>query len=109
MLKSKWDTDKEAGKGFRIEQTQDLFSNTFFTNYPELLKIYIKSSDTGYRTNHELFDFGLENNYLPMHTNEVLNEWSKQGLVHKISIDKKDIKGNYLENKKRTIGFKFNK
>jgi len=76
MLEAKWKIDEHQGKGFKINSKQtDLFSDVQMTDYPEKLKDYIGSVD--YRTNGDIYLFGLKNGFLPKHTNEVLREFQK--------------------------------
>ena len=76
MLAAKWDMDKEHGKGFKLEQAPSLFSEIELSGYPKKLQTFIENSD--YRTNSELYLFGLENDFLPKHTKSVLDKYNSE-------------------------------
>lgn len=107
MLQVKWKLDSQRGKGFRIEKTGDLFPDIEVNQYPQRLLDYLKSKE--YRTNKELFLFGLHNGYLPTHTNDALDLLKQQG--HRFDISSLDNiplkrKAFYLDNDKRNISIK---
>lgn len=85
MLDTKWKMDEQQGKGFRISAQQLLFSEVEISNYPEKLKQYILQAD--YRTNKDIYFFGLDNGFLPRHTNEVFKEWQKSDKKFKIFLE----------------------
>jgi three-Cys-motif partner protein len=104
MLSTKWDMDENRGKGHAIDRSLT-FSEIQLSAYPQKLIAFITSAE--YRTNAEIYRFGLENGFLPKHTNDVLREWKKEGRCELISLDSKPVRGNYIEyNSPRRIGFK---
>lgn len=81
MLKTKWKLDEERGQGFRLEKNYSLFSKIQISNYPQKLKEFIQK---GNKTNRDLYRFGLDNGFLPMHTREVLSDWQKTNPSFKV-------------------------
>lgn len=105
MVATKWEMDKEHGKGFSIEKTLTLFSEIELSEYTQKLWAYIKSEN--YRTNAELFRYGLENGFLPKHTKSVLDNWKKNGTKFEVlGLDGKPMRGYYIDNLERRVGFR---
>jgi three-Cys-motif partner protein len=105
MVGTKWELDKEHGKGFTLEKTLTFFSEIELSEYPQKLWAYIKSED--FRTNEELFLFGLENGFLPKHTKSVLDSWKNSGQnIEVVGLDGKPVRGYYIDNLKRRVGFR---
>lgn len=105
IVEAKWNMDKEHGKGFTIEKTMTFFNEMELSQYPQKLWAYIESAE--YRTNEELFVYGLENGFLPKHTRSVLDNWKKiHGNLEVVSLDGGLVRGYYLDNLKRRIGFR---
>ena len=106
MVETKWSMDKERGKGYMIDKSPSFFSEIELSGYPQKLMSYINSSE--YRTNTELFRFGLENGFLPKHTKEILTEWKINNPNFEIvSLDQKPVLGFYLVyNSDRRVGFR---
>jgi three-Cys-motif partner protein len=105
MLAAKWKQDPNVGSGYRIEKTTPLFNILELSNYKDKVQKFILNCK--YRTNHELYRFGLRNGFLPKHTNKVLKSLMESKLITRISLDGKEARGNYLcYNSERTIGFK---
>jgi three-Cys-motif partner protein len=104
MLATKWDMDKNRGKGHTINKYQS-FSEIQLSGYPQKLTSFISSAE--YRTNSELYRFGLENGFLPKHTNDLLREWKKEEKIEVISLDGKPAKGFYIKYApERQVGFR---
>jgi len=104
MLATKWDMDKNRGKGHTLNKSQS-FSEIQLSGYPQKLKSFISSAE--YRTNAEVYKFGLENGFLPKHTNDVFRTWKQEGIIERISLDGQNARGNYIEyNSSRLVGFK---
>ena len=101
MIEAKWVVDKERGKGFKLNQNLPLFSEVEIEDYLGIVKDFIFCS-TG-KTNHDLLDFGYENEFLPKHTTDVLNKLFQKELIRRITLDGKEVKGFYLTDKKRNI------
>lgn len=103
MISAKWEMDANRGKGHTIDKSPS-FSEVQMSGYGQKLKAFIESAE--YRTNNELYKFGLENGFLPKHTNEVLRIWKNDNLVRMASLDGKAVRGFYIEYKSdRLIGF----
>ena len=104
MLSTKWDMDENRGKGFTIDKAPS-FSEIQLSGYPQKLREFISSGNS--RTNSEIYKFGLENGFLPKHTNEILKAWKDQGILAVISLDKKPVKGFYIQyNHERRVAFR---
>ena len=110
MLETKWKMDTVQGRGFILEKTLPLFDGIDGSDYPRNLMEFVK--DSQYRTNEDLYLFGLLNGYLPKHTNQVLKKWKKElpnFEVFPLDNDDNFIKGFYINSKpKRRVGFRFN-
>ena len=103
IIETKWKIDKDHGKGFKLEKTQSFFSEIELSGYEQKVQAFTESS--GYRTNDELYSFGLENGFLPKHTKSVLDSFVEKGLtVEIISLDGKPAKNYYLGDRKRRVG-----
>jgi hypothetical protein len=107
MLNTKWNLDAERGKGFRLgtfNQTT-LYNGIEGSNYPRLLLNFITEEDKV--TNSDIYEFGLENGFLPTHSNKTLNQLKSEKKITVKSKDGKPVKGNYIKFKpKRLIEFK---
>lgn len=104
MLGTKWDMDENRGKGYTINKALS-FSEVQLSGYPIKLEAFINSAQ--YRTNAEIYRFGLENGFLPKHTNEIFRDWKKDDRFEVIALDSKPIKGYYLQyDSERRIGFR---
>jgi three-Cys-motif partner protein len=104
MLATKWDMDENRGKGHTIDKSLS-FSEIQLEGYPQKLLAFISS--TKIRTNGEIFKFGLENGFLPKHTNKLLREWKQDEKIEIISLDGKPTRGFYIEyNSERQVGFR---
>lgn len=101
MLATKWDMDENRGKGHTINKTQS-FSEIQLSGYPQKLKSFISSAE--FRTNGEIYKFGLENGFLPKHSKSVLDEIKES--LELLSLDDKSVAGYYIGNKDRKIGVK---
>lgn len=106
MLEAKWDLDTSQGRGFKLEKTKPLFAGIQASDYASKLYEFMEAST--YRTNHEIFEFGLHNGHLPKHSNEIINQWKKELPGFEVfSLDGKPARGNYLEyDHPRSIGFR---
>ncbi|HYG15121.1 MAG TPA: three-Cys-motif partner protein TcmP [Bacteroidia bacterium] len=111
IVETKWDFDKENGKGFRHISLANQQQGSFFggtveiSNYSQMVYDYILSRKNV--SNQELFDFGLENEHLPSHTNVVLNALKKESRISVEALDGLPVKGNYIEDKhERKVNFK---
>ena len=103
IIEMKWKIDKDHGKGFKLEKTQSFFSEIELSGYKQKVQAFIESSR--FRTNDELFSFGLENGFLPKHTKSVLDSFVESGLnIEIVSLDGKPAKNYYLGDRKRRVG-----
>lgn len=107
MLEVKWAADPSRGKGHSLEKTMSLFDETELSGYHKKLSSFIESAE--YRTNAELYLFGLENGFLSKHTKGILDKWRKQGTEFEVlSLDGKPVRGYYIEhNSERRVAFRF--
>ncbi len=103
MLETKWTLDSEQGRGFKLRRNAPLFTGVEISGYPAELANFLSGSQ--YRTNHELYSFGLQHGFLPKHTVEILKDWKQQHKVDVISLDGRPARGFYIEYKPdREIG-----
>lgn len=107
MVRARWELDENRGKGHTIDKSPT-FSETLMTGYPIKLMNYIKENKP---TNHDIFRFGLENGFLPKHTNEILKRWKIEGTVQVeiISLDGKPARSSYLDDPVRKVRFTIEK
>ena len=81
ILETKWKLDEEHGGGFRLpdkDQTLNMFADEFAIetkneNARKLRNILVDALKTP-RTNNEIYELVLRNEFLPKHANEVLKE-----------------------------------
>lgn len=115
MLDTKWKIDEERGKGFRIDSEQEsLFNEPEVLDYPNSLKNFIITGVT--KTNSDLYIFGLENGFLPKHTNQILKDWQNNNSKFKV-FEEDDTSArknsfyilyeNYGSNPKKVVKFMF--
>jgi len=110
MLAAKWDLDESRGRGFRIDMIAEqasLFTGIEGSNYQRILLDYIKKTNNP--TNIDIYIFGLEEGFLPKHSNQVLNRLKKAELIDVSSNDGQVVKGNYIGNYNRDIQFVYKK
>lgn len=104
MLETKWRLDEENGRGYKIavnKNQQSMFDVLEVSNYDDSVYEYIKGRKSV--TNHQLLDFGLDNEYLPKHTKSVLDSLRKQNKIKLSSGDGQPALGWYIDNDSRTI------
>jgi three-Cys-motif partner protein len=108
MIEAKWNLDKQSGRGHTFQKSKSpyLFSEIELSGYPTRLRKYI-AEGTDPRTNRDLYRFGLENGFLPKHTNEVLRDWKRQGVLEVLSLDGNLARSNYISyGTDRIVGFR---
>ena len=105
MLEVKWKFDINRGKGFTLEKTMSFLNEIELSGYPEKLAQFLLSGQN--RSNADLYRFGLENGFLPKHTHKVLKMWKDRGKLNVISLDARPVKGFYLSDHDRSVGFIF--
>lgn len=104
MVQTKWNIDREKGKGFKINDTGDLFSESESTGFQANLTDYIVSSAG--KTNIEINEYTYENGFLPRHASNIIKKLIKEDRIDIIAQDSKEIKGLYLDSEDRKILFK---
>ena len=111
MLETKWNVDPERGKGFTQEKTLSFLNEIEISGYAQKLESFMTSPDD-YRTNREIFEFGLEHGFLPRHSDEVIEKLRKKYVkVEIFSLDEKRVRGSftYINNKDRSVGIRIGK
>ena len=79
MLETKWNIDTEFGKGWEFSgNTPGLFFEHKTNKLEEKLKEYIRVTS---KTNGEIYEFTLNQEYLPKHTYEIFKDWQKNGMI----------------------------
>lgn len=107
MLDAKWDLDEESGRGFRISNSgqASFFDEITAVDYTSMVKDFLKSKSV--ITNQNLFDFGLDNGFLPKHTKRVLDALKSNDQIEVISLDKEEARSYYIDDKhKRNVQIK---
>jgi three-Cys-motif partner protein len=104
MVHTKWNIDKEHGRGFKIEDTGNLFSESESTGFQENLTNFIIAGAG--KTNTEINEYSYENGFLPSHAAEIIKKLKKEGSIDIIALDSMEIKGLYLDNENRKVLFK---
>ena len=114
ILETKWKLDEEHGGGFRLpekEQTIDMFADEFALetkneNARRLRKI-LEEALKSPKTNNEVYELVVRNEFLPKHANEVLKDLQNTNpkfSVIDISTGKKARKNAfYLSNKEPVV------
>jgi hypothetical protein len=99
MLDAKWQLDEAQGRGFKIVQqpTLPLFEEVEARQYDEQLYDFVKRK--GQVTNRDVYYFGLENEFLPKHSTEVLQKLKKDGKIECLKLDGTKAQGFYISEK----------
>ena len=79
----------------------ELFTELEISGYQEKVLNYVRANPNV--TNHDLLDFGFENNFLPKHTNAVLKELKKTYTIKIISLDGGPARSTYIDDEKRVV------
>ena len=106
MLSAKWDLDEESGRGFKMGNfsQSSFFDEITAVDYTSMVKDFLKKDG---RTNQELFDFALDNGFLPKHMKKVLDELKAKDQIEIISLDGGEPRSYYIDdNHKRRIMIK---
>ena len=105
ILESKWEMDKLEGRKFRLSEPGSLFQKKFTNDYEEKLKEFLREQT---RNNNDLYEFGLKNNHLPKHTNEILKKLKRLNTleVFDISTGLPNKRGLYTDRKEKLVYFK---
>lgn len=105
MIEAKWKMDEARGQGHPHQKTMSFFDGIKFSGYDRTLSAFIRGRELC--TNQDLYRFGLENGYLPKHTNSILNSWKQDEKLEVFAIDGQVVRGNYLSYKtERLVGFR---
>jgi len=105
MLEVKWAMDEFQGEGFKLENSPTLFSAVELKGYDDKLINFISTKEDC--TNIDIYKFGLENGFLPKHSNQVLKKLKNEGKLETLSLDNKIVKGNYIAfNSDRRVKFR---
>lgn len=100
--------DEESGRGFRLGNSNQgsFFDEITAVDYTSMVRDFLKSKPI--ITNQNLFDFGLENGFLPKHTKRVLDNFKTNNQIELISIDGEAARSYYIDdNHKRRVQIKF--
>lgn len=105
MLEAKWKMDSVRGKGYRANQQPMLWLEAVIQGYPTKLQEYLASEPL--KSNQQVYQFGLEQGFLPKHTNDNLREWQREGILKVISPDGSTVRKNafYLSRRDRVVVF----
>jgi hypothetical protein len=104
MLSTKWEMDENRGKGHTIDKALS-FSEIQLEGYPQKLRSFIASAE--FRTNDEIYKFGLKNGFLPKHTNQIIKEGKKEEIIEIFYLDGLSARGNHIKyNSPRLVGFR---
>ena len=106
MLENKWALDKKHGTGFKHgdEYILDMFDEISLTHYDQKVLEFLKQKSTA--TNKDLRNFGIENNFLPKHTKQVLDRLRKEYEIEIVPLDEKAALSYYLSDEKRLVNIK---
>ncbi|GMO61392.1 MAG: hypothetical protein Ta2A_07470 [Treponemataceae bacterium] len=82
ILEVKWELDDNAGRGFTQPESPGLFDeildeqskNESFKRLENILLNYL----TNPKTNQQIYNFTLENEFLPKHTNAIFERWQSE-------------------------------
>lgn len=103
MLDTKHRLDTEQGRGHRLEKSGSLFSKAESSGFEKKLFNYIEKHIG--TSNHDLYEFGLYEDFLPAHIKQVLDDNKQRFQV--IDESGKVLKNYYLGNRDKTVYFKF--
>jgi hypothetical protein len=73
MLEAKWKIDKEDGRGWQGVQVSNLFDKlSESANTEKLRRLLLSYLESGPKTSGEIFEFIIDNRFLPKHGTEIL-------------------------------------
>lgn len=75
MLESKWEIDEEQGRSWKQGMRSDLFADQEKIAKTEKLKSALYDYLDEERTNGDLYEFGLNQGFLPRHVNSILKKF----------------------------------
>ena len=106
MLEAKWNVDEQNGQGFRIKDIgsrNSLFEQIDFDDFSYVL--YQEIAKRGKMSNEDIYNFGLLNNHLPKHSNNVLTQLFKSNKIKRISETGETSQHNYIGNDGKIVYF----
>ena len=105
MLDSKWTIDTSSGKAFQKNRAQVSLSTDFdLHGYRDIVEKYLRQNLNA--TNADLLELGLQNNFLPKHTRQILDSIKKDVGIDIISLDRQPATSYYLGNEDRLVNIK---
>jgi len=110
IVESKWKVDPIRGHGFVHNQNPSLFNPVDLAEYTKKLRAFIEAGE--YRTNKEIYEFGLQNGFLPKHSHKIIKDWLITCDDFKVlSLDEKPLRrfSTYISDQERLVGFRFEK
>jgi hypothetical protein len=110
IVEAKWTVDPLRGHGFAHNQNPSLFNPVDIAEYPQKLRAFIEAEE--YRTNKAIYEFGLQNGFLPKHSHKIIKDWlSTCDNFKAFALDEKPLRrfSTYLSDQKRLVGFCFEK
>jgi three-Cys-motif partner protein len=100
ILEVKWQLDDEAGRGFKMPQPRGLFDEQFAEENKnqnvEKLRNILQHCLSEPKTNGEIYEITLKNEFLPKHTTEIFEKWQTSNPKFKVY----DLKTNKEARKK---------
>lgn len=106
MLESKWSLDKKHGTGFKKGDGDvlDIFDEIALAHYDQKVLGFLQTNTTA--TNADLRTFGFNNNFLPKHTKQVLDQLRITHGIEIISLDGIAPLSYYLADEKRSVNIR---
>lgn len=103
MLEAIWKMDSTQGQGYSANQQPMLLTGAELRGYQAKLHNFLVSDST--RTNFDVYEFSLEQGFLPKHTAIYLRRWQKQEKLNVVTLDGIPVRKNafYLGNSKRSV------
>lgn len=88
ILEVKWQLDDEAGRGFKIPKSQGLFDEQFAEEAKNKnaarLETILMQHLLESKTNKEIYEITLKNEFLPKHTTEIFEKWQTNNPKFKV-------------------------
>jgi three-Cys-motif partner protein len=82
MLETKWSLDKDRGQGFALPKDKGLFDEQYAqearADSMNRLEIILSEALKTPKTNGEIYELTLRNEFLPKHANEILRRWQNE-------------------------------
>lgn len=88
ILEVKWQLDENDGRGFKIPQSIGLFDKFFAeedkNKNAEKLESILKRILNKPKTNRQIYEVTLKNEFLPKHTTEIFEKWQQENIKFKV-------------------------